>query len=211
MFAPDAPGIDLYTLPRPRILKGSDRPTLPVRDTRGDYIEHLEAELTARIEREAKLVAELEQLTRRFGVALPGWVGGRDEPRPVRRHRPSSPARTNARTGAALLGRLGRTPEPVAGLASDPATGRILLDGRPVHLTPIERLLLAYLLDRPGRLVSRAELVRAGWGYDVPTRADLKRLCVNVNRLRVALTKAGWTGSLTTEPNLGYVLEAKRP
>ena len=45
----------------------------------------------------------------------------------------------------------------------DEATGRVLKDGRPVPLTPKAHAVLQYLVDRPGHLVAKADLLSAVW------------------------------------------------
>lgn len=45
----------------------------------------------------------------------------------------------------------------------DPASGQLLRDGRPVPLTPRALQVLDYLARRPGRLVTKTELLDAAW------------------------------------------------
>jgi DNA-binding response OmpR family regulator len=52
-----------------------------------------------------------------------------------------------------------------AGLELDHATRRTRRDGVEVHLTPIEFDLVAYLMLRPGAVVSRERLLAEVWGY----------------------------------------------
>ena len=53
----------------------------------------------------------------------------------------------------------------------DPGSRRVRCDGEPVHLTPTEFDLLAYLAARPSRVATREELLEQVWGYDVPSGA----------------------------------------
>jgi DNA-binding response OmpR family regulator len=53
----------------------------------------------------------------------------------------------------------------------DAGSRRVRCDGEPVHLTPTEFDLLAYLAARPSRVATREELLEQVWGYDVPSGA----------------------------------------
>jgi DNA-binding response OmpR family regulator len=53
----------------------------------------------------------------------------------------------------------------------DLATRRVRNGDEPVHLTPTEFDLLAYLATRPGRVATREELLEQVWGYEVPSGA----------------------------------------
>jgi DNA-binding response OmpR family regulator len=53
----------------------------------------------------------------------------------------------------------------------DPASRRVQRDGEPVHLTPTEFDLVAYLAARPGRVATREELLAQVWGYEIPSGA----------------------------------------
>ena len=53
----------------------------------------------------------------------------------------------------------------------DPASRRVRLAGRLVHLTPTEFDLVYYLATRSGRVTTREELLEQVWGYDIPSGA----------------------------------------
>ena len=57
--------------------------------------------------------------------------------------------------------------------------------GRKLSLTPREFELLAFLAHRPGRVMSREELLRKVWGYDY--LGETRTVDVHVRRLRVKL------------------------
>jgi len=84
--------------------------------------------------------------------------------------KPFSPRELVARVKA-LLRRVERLPGPagapirVGELEVDPATRQVRLDGRAVHLTPIEFDLLATLAARPGVVFTRDQLLGQVWGY----------------------------------------------
>ena len=56
-------------------------------------------------------------------------------------------------------------------------------DGRRVNLTPTEFRLLRYLAERPERLLSRAQIIEAVWGYTADIGYD-RTVDVHVRRLR---------------------------
>jgi DNA-binding response OmpR family regulator len=58
----------------------------------------------------------------------------------------------------------------------------VTVRGERVHLTPIEYRLLRYLMHRPDRPVSKGELFREVWGYDLAGGTNLVE--VAVRRLR---------------------------
>ena len=76
-----------------------------------------------------------------------------------------------ARVRALLRRRAGRA-EPLlrhAGLALNPATHEVTLDGKPLALSGREFALLEALLQRPGALLSRSQLEEKvyGWGEEI--------------------------------------------
>ena len=54
-----------------------------------------------------------------------------------------------------------------------------------MHLGPTEFRLLRFLLERPGRVFSREQLLDAVWGRDV--EVELRTVDVHIRRLRKAL------------------------
>ena len=92
-----------------------------------------------------------------------------------------------ARLRAALRRAAGRA-EPVlevAGLRLDPATHEVSRDGRPLLLSAREFALLQALLERPGAILSRAQLEDRlyGWGEEVESNT----VSVYVHQLRKKL------------------------
>jgi two-component system, OmpR family, response regulator QseB len=76
----------------------------------------------------------------------------------------------------ALLRRRGGRADPVitvGQVALNPATHEVTLEGKPVPLTAREFALLAAFLDRPGAVLSRAQLEEKlyGWGEEVESNA----------------------------------------
>ena len=74
----------------------------------------------------------------------------------------------------------------VAGdLKVDTLAREVTYKGRRLTLTPREFELLAFLAHRPGRVMSRDELLRKVWGYDY--LGETRTVDVHVRRLRVKL------------------------
>ena len=85
-------------------------------------------------------------------------------------------------------------------LALDTRSGRVTCDGRPVSLTSHEYRLLAYLMHRPGQVVSRTELTEHLYAQDFDR--DSNTIEVFVARLRRKLPP----GLIETARGLGYRL-----
>ena len=85
-------------------------------------------------------------------------------------------------------------PEPIASvlkagdLELDRETHRVRRAGRELHLGPTEFRLLEFLMQSPGRVFSREQLLDGVWGHDV--YVDERTVDVHVGRLRKALTAA---------------------
>ncbi|HVZ79763.1 MAG TPA: response regulator [bacterium] len=85
---------------------------------------------------------------------------------------------------------------------------QVFLDGKEVHLTPTEYKLLAILARRPGKLVTRWELLRDVWG---PAGGDSGHyLRIYVHQLRQKLEEnPAQPRYLITEAGIGYRLRAE--
>ncbi|MEO1038883.1 MAG: phosphate regulon transcriptional regulator PhoB [Pseudomonadota bacterium] len=102
------------------------------------------------------------------------------------------------------------------GLAEDTVTcGDIVIDRvahrvvraeEEIHLGPTEFRLLDYLIQHPGRVFSREQLLDAVWGSDVYVEA--RTVDVHIGRLRKALNKAGRPDPIRTVRSAGYALNA---
>ena len=101
------------------------------------------------------------------------------------------------------------------GLADDRITvGDIIIDrvahrvkrsGKEIHLGPTEFRLLDYLMQHPGRVFSREQLLDAVWGSDVYVEA--RTVDVHVGRLRKALNIEGTVNPIRTVRSAGYSLD----
>jgi two-component system, OmpR family, phosphate regulon response regulator PhoB len=102
-------------------------------------------------------------------------------------------------------------PGHVAGLLSagdlevDRRTRRVRRGGDELHLGPTEFRLLEFLMQTPGRVYSRAQLLDAVWGRDV--YVDERTVDVHVGRLRKAITPAGQKNPLRTVRGAGYAFD----
>ena len=94
-------------------------------------------------------------------------------------------------------------------LALDLATHRVTRAGRPVELGPTEFRLLRFLLEHPGRVFSRAQLLDAVWGN--ASEIEERTVDVHIRRLRKAVNLAGLPDVIRTVRAAGYALEAAAP
>jgi two-component system KDP operon response regulator KdpE len=93
-------------------------------------------------------------------------------------------------------------------LALDLAARRVHLDGREIHLTPIEFKVLATLAAHPGRILTKQQLLVEVWG---PQNAEQGQyLRVYMTHLRRKLEPVG-KRILRTEAGVGYGLECPEP
>ena len=86
----------------------------------------------------------------------------------------------------------------------DPDSHRVSRDNRDLNLGPIEFRLLARLMERPGRVFSREQLLDLVWGRDI--YVDSRTVDVHVARLRKTLTRFGGTDPIRTVRGAGYSL-----
>src|SRR5262245_11338254 len=92
-----------------------------------------------------------------------------------------------------------------AGLRLDPVTHTVGDGTRDVRLTPTEFRVLAALLARPGDVVRRRELVRAGWPHGAYVRENT--LDAYVARVRRKVAKLDYSPTIATVHGLGYRVE----
>jgi len=82
---------------------------------------------------------------------------------------------------------------------------RVRRGTREVHLGPTEFRLLDCLLQRPGRVFSREQLLDIVWGRDVYVEA--RTVDVHIGRLRKALNRRGERDPIRTVRSAGYALD----
>jgi DNA-binding response OmpR family regulator len=98
-------------------------------------------------------------------------------------------------------------PRQVADLVWDPEARRISRSGSRIDLTPKEYTLLALLLEQPGQVVSRNQLVQAVWGLG--SSVDSNAVDVQVLRLRRKVDDPFPVKLIHTLRGVGLVLEPR--
>jgi len=122
--------------------------------------------------------------------------------------KPFSPRELVARVRAVLRR---ASPEPVdeklafGDIHMDLAAHRVTRGGRHIHLGPTEFRLLRYLLEHPGRVFSREQLLDAVWGSDV--YVEPRTVDVHIRRLRRALNEGQNADPIRTVRSAGYALD----
>jgi two-component system, OmpR family, response regulator len=118
--------------------------------------------------------------------------------------KPFSPREVVARVKAVLR----RTGGPIEGEQRSLVIGtvelnrsrhRVAVSGEPVELTATEFELLAYLMSRPGRVVTRDQLLSAVWGY--AAAGGTRTVDVHVAQVRA---KLGDASPIRTVRGVGY-------
>lgn len=94
-------------------------------------------------------------------------------------------------------------------LALDRETRRVHRDGREIHLGPTEFRLLDCLMQRPGRVYSREQLLDLVWGRDV--YVEVRTVDVHIGRLRKALNGRNQRDPIRTVRAAGYALDETYP
>jgi two-component system phosphate regulon response regulator PhoB len=125
--------------------------------------------------------------------------------------KPFSPRELRARIKSVLRRRApeaAQEPLEAGALRLDPVTHRVTSEGRPVHLGPTEFRLLRFLMARPERVHSRAQLLDQVWGDQV--YIEERTVDVHIRRLRLALEPHGQEGLIETVRGAGYRLAAPR-
>jgi len=124
--------------------------------------------------------------------------------------KPFSPKEVAARVGA-LLRRVARTGAGAVlrygPLTIDADRHAVEFAGEPVRLTAKEFLLLQYLLQRPGRVLSRDRLLTDVWGYQYT--GGTRTVDVHVRRLREKLPYL--EAAIVTIKQFGYKLADPAP
>ena len=89
----------------------------------------------------------------------------------------------------------------------DRVAHRVKRSDREIHLGPTEFRLLDYLMQHPGRVFSREQLLDAVWGSDV--YVEVRTVDVQVGRLRKALNRDDESDPIRTVRSAGYALETE--
>jgi two-component system phosphate regulon response regulator PhoB len=96
-----------------------------------------------------------------------------------------------------------------ADLEMNIATHRVTREDEAVRLGPTEFRLLRFLLEHPGRVFDRDQLIDAVWGHDI--YVDSRTVDVHIRRLRKALNAGGRPDLIRTVRSAGYALDAPEP
>ena len=93
-----------------------------------------------------------------------------------------------------------------ADIKMDLTAHRVTRGGVDIHLSPTEFGLLRYLMEHPGRVFTREQLLDAVWGHDI--YVELRTVDVHIRRLRKGLDYDGKQPDLIrTVRSAGYALE----
>jgi two-component system, OmpR family, response regulator len=95
----------------------------------------------------------------------------------------------------------------VGALTVDRATRRVGWEGRRVELSAREFLVLEYLAQHPGHVLSRTRLYEHVWNEQMEPMSNT--LDVHVKEIRRKLAAAGGARAITTVRGAGYRLEAE--
>lgn len=109
----------------------------------------------------------------------------------------------------ALLRRSGTMPTKLKlnfhDISLDPASHRVLRNGRALHLGPTEFRLLEFFLRHPKRVFSREDVLNAVWGRDI--HVEPRTVDVHIRRLRKAINGPGEADIVRTVRAAGYALD----
>ncbi len=84
-------------------------------------------------------------------------------------------------------------------------TRDVLVDGKPLSVTPRELGLLEHFMMRPGEVVTRTELLEKVWDMTFDPGSNV--VDVNVARVRKKLEQLGASVSITAKRGLGFVFD----
>lgn len=119
--------------------------------------------------------------------------------------KPFSPRQLTARIRA-VLRRFEARPETkfikAGPLEMDTARHIVTIGGNPVDLTFKEYLVLKYLLESQGRVLSRDAILDAVWGYDESLEVEIRVVDKHIGELRKKLQAAA--AAIITIKNFGY-------
>lgn len=89
----------------------------------------------------------------------------------------------------------------------DRETRRVRRSAREIHLGPTEFRLLEFLMQSPGRVFSREQLLNGVWGHDV--YVDERTVDVHVGRLRKSINRGRVRDPIRTVRGSGYSFDEK--
>jgi two-component system phosphate regulon response regulator PhoB len=92
-------------------------------------------------------------------------------------------------------------------LSLDRRTRRVQRSGRDINLSPTEFKLLEHMMQTPGRVYTRAQLLDAVWGRDV--YVDERTVDVHVGRLRKSINRSREANPIRTVRGVGYSFDER--
>jgi two-component system phosphate regulon response regulator PhoB len=93
----------------------------------------------------------------------------------------------------------------IGGIELDREKKRVSRNGRAIDLGPTEYRLLEFLMERPGRVFSRAQFLDGVWGSEI--YIDERTVDVHIGRLRKALNRGQVDDPIRTVRGAGYALD----
>ena len=117
-------------------------------------------------------------------------------------------ARVRVALRHAAAGESGEPTFTVGDLRVDQIKRQVQVDGRDVHLTPIEYRLLTLLVRHAGRVVSQRQLLKEVWGPGQTEQTHYLRVYMGTLRRKLEKDPAR-PRYLLTEPGVGYRLAAE--
>ncbi|NBR32198.1 MAG: phosphate regulon transcriptional regulatory protein PhoB [Sphingomonadaceae bacterium] len=121
--------------------------------------------------------------------------------------KPFSPRELIARLAAVLRrsrpALVGKTLK-VEDIELDPTAHRVRRGGVEINLGPTEFRMLQHFMERPGRVLTRGQLVTGVWGND--SDIEERTVDVQIKRLRAALNIGGGKDVIRTVRSAGYSL-----
>ena len=110
---------------------------------------------------------------------------------------------------AALLRRVNPTPQQESlsfgDVVMDFSKRLVKRADRNVHLGPTEFRLLQFLMEKPGIVLTREDLLKSVWGGSI--HVELRTVDVHIRRLRRALNEGGESDIIRTVRSVGYAMD----
>ena len=93
-------------------------------------------------------------------------------------------------------------------ITMDLTTHRVSRNDEPVDLGPTEFRLLRFMMEHPGRVFSREQLLDSVWGHD--TYIEPRTVDVHIRRLRKSLNIPGAVDLIRTVRGAGYAIDEQQ-
>lgn len=125
--------------------------------------------------------------------------------------KPFSPSELLARARAVMRRTRGGASDDAleyAGIVLDLGAHKVTRNGKPVRLGPTEFRLLRVLIERPGHVFSREQLLDHAWGREI--FVESRTVDVHIRRLRQSLNIHGDPDIIRTVRGFGYAIDASK-